>query len=155
MSFENNQTCNRTAGALFCVHVVLQSLHLCYSQSVAIQPCPIIVSRVAILPNPQQASYLHIVSRVAMMPNPQQSSAGRESVPPWPPSRVAKSYFAMERKHRDVEIRTDKVVNEEKIEHEPRGLNDYFSKSDWDMLEGPTSVDGKKRVVSERLCSLD
>ena len=94
-------------------------------------------------------------SRVAMVPNHQQSSsAGRESVPPRPPLRVVKSCFAMERKHRCVEIRTDKVVGEEKIEHEPRGLNDYFSKSDWDMLERPTSVDGKKRVVSKRLCSL-
>ena len=62
----------------------MQSLHLCYSKSVAIQPCPIIVSRVAILPNPQQSPYLHIVSRVAMMPNPQQSSAGPGSMPQGP-----------------------------------------------------------------------
>ena len=94
MSLQNNQTCNRTAGALFCVHVVLQSLHLCYSQSVAIQPCPIIVSRVAILPNPQQSSYLHIVSRVAMMPTSQSTDGSTDAsnddpVSPVPPTTAA------------------------------------------------------------------
>ena len=55
-------------GALFCVHVVVQSLHLFYSRSVAIQPCPI----------PCYMSWFHnfhIMSRVAMMTNTQQSSS--------------------------------------------------------------------------------
>ena len=48
----------------------------------------------------------------------------------------------------------NKVVKEKKIEQELLSPNNYCSKPDWDTLGGPTSFDGKKRVVSERFWSL-
>ena len=47
-----------------------------------------------------------------------------------------------------------KRVKQKRTEQESHDLNNYLSKSDWDTLEGPTSLDGKKRVVSKRFWSL-